>query len=157
MLYYIIIFIIKYLYQIFNSKKITVTQKRVKNILYLIKYKSRTYSSKLIAILLIIVLICVIIAQIPKESEIHFIDVGQGDSTLIITPSNKKVLIDGGGSGTYDVGENILIPYLLDRGIKRLDYVIVSHTDFDHISRYFKCFKRITSWKSYYRKTRRGK
>lgn len=156
-LYYIIIFIIKYLYQIFNSKKITVTQKRVKNILYLIKYKSRTYSSKLIAILLIIVLICVIIAQIPKESEIHFIDVGQGDSTLIITSSNKKVLIDGGGSGTYDVGENILIPYLLDRGIKRLDYVIVSHTDFDHISRYFKCFKRITSWKSYYRKTRRGK
>ena len=152
--YYIIIFIIKYLYQIFNSKKITVTQKRVKNILYLIKYKSRTWSQKVI---LIVILIFVFFMQIPKEAEIHFIDVGQGDSTLIITPSNKKVLIDGGGSGTYDVGENILIPYLLDRGIKRLDYVIVSHTDFDHISRHFKRFKRITSWKSYYRKTGRGK
>lgn len=152
--YYIIIFIIKYLYQIFNSKKITVTQKRVKNILYLIKYKSRTWSQKVI---LIVILIFVFFMQIPKEAEIHFIDVGQGDSTLIITPSNKKVLIDGGGSGTYDVGENILIPYLLDRGIKRLDYVIVSHTDFDHISRHFKRFKRITSWKSCYRKTGRGK
>lgn len=152
--YYIIIFIIKYLYQIFNSKKITVTQKRVKNILYLIKYKSRTWSQKVI---LIVILIFVFFMQIPKEAEIYFIDVGQGDSTLIITPSNKKVLIDGGGSGTYDVGENILIPYLLDRGIKRLDYVIVSHTDFDHISRHFKRFKRITSWKSYYRKTGRGK
>lgn len=152
--YYIIIFIIKYLYQIFNSKKITVTQKRVKNILYLIKYKSRTWSQKVI---LIVILIFVFFMQIPKEVEIHFIDVGQGDSTLIITPSNKKVLIDGGGSGTYDVGKNILIPYLLDRGIKRIDYVIVSHTDFDHISRHFKRFKRITSWKSYYRKTGREK
>ncbi len=34
--------------------------------------------------------------------------------------------------GTYDVGENILLPYLLDRGIKKLDYAIISHFDSDH-------------------------
>ena len=34
----------------------------------------------------------------PKDLRIYFIDVGQGDSTLIITKQNKKILIDGGGS-----------------------------------------------------------
>ena len=61
------------------------------------------------------------------------IDVGQGDSTLIVTPNDKKILIDGGGSSTYDVGKNTLIPYLLDRKIKEIDYVIISHFDQDHI------------------------
>ena len=61
------------------------------------------------------------------------IDIGQGDSTLIITPRNKTILIDGGGSLSYDVGKNTLIPYLLDRKVKKLDYVIISHFDQDHV------------------------
>ena len=64
------------------------------------------------------------------------IDVGQGDSTLIITPYRKKILIDGGGSKdneSFDVGEQVLLPYLLDRGITKLDYCIISHFDKDHI------------------------
>ena len=64
------------------------------------------------------------------------IDVGQGDSTLIITPSNKKILIDGGGtevaSNSYDVGEDTLVPYLLDRQINKLDFIMISHFDTDH-------------------------
>ena len=69
-----------------------------------------------------------------NELSIHFIDVGQGDSTLIVTTMKKTILIDGGGSSTYDIGKNVLVPYLLARKIKRLDYVIVSHSDLDHIS-----------------------
>lgn len=67
--------------------------------------------------------------------KIHFIDVGQGDSTLIITPNNKKILIDGGGSefGSFDVGEKILLPYLLSRKVKSIDYIIISHFDSDHV------------------------
>lgn len=67
--------------------------------------------------------------------KIHFIDVGQGDSTLIITPNNKKILIDGGGSefGNFDVGEKTLLPYLLSRKVKNIDYVIISHFDSDHV------------------------
>ena len=44
-------------------------------------------------------------------------------------------MIDGGGSefGNYNVGENTLLPYLLDRGIKKIDYIIVSHFDTDHV------------------------
>lgn len=71
--------------------------------------------------------------KMDSNLRIYFIDVGQGDSTLIITSTNKKVLIDGGGSNTdFDVGKQILLPYLLDRGIKTLDIVMVSHFDSDH-------------------------
>lgn len=60
------------------------------------------------------------------------IDVGQGDCSLIITPMNKKILIDSGGSENYDVGKNILFPYLLDKGVTQIDYIIISHFDTDH-------------------------
>ena len=58
-----------------------------------------------------------------------------GDASLIITKSNKKILVDGGGEekeGSYSIGENVLLPYLLDRGIRNMDYVILSHLDSDH-------------------------
>lgn len=85
--------------------------------------------------LLIIVLIFTFNKVKEHELKIFFVDVGQGDCTLIITPNNKKVLIDGGGSerGEYDIGENILGPYLLDKKIKAIDYMIISHFDSDHV------------------------
>lgn len=58
---------------------------------------------------------------------------GQGDSTLIVTPNDKSILIDGGGSENYDVGQNTILPYLLDRKITKIDYVIISHFDTDHV------------------------
>lgn len=66
--------------------------------------------------------------------EINFIDVGQGDCTLI-RANGKSILVDAGGSKdekSFDVGKNTVFPYLLDRGIVSLDYVIVSHFDSDH-------------------------
>lgn len=65
---------------------------------------------------------------------IRLIDVGQGDSMLIKTPSKKTILIDGGGSesGSFDIGEQTLLPYLLDNNILRIDYMIFSHFDTDH-------------------------
>ena len=73
--------------------------------------------------------------NIPKSLKINLIDVGQGDSSLIITPRNKKILIDGGGSSDkdFDVGKQTVLPYLLNRNINKLDYVIISHFDQDHV------------------------
>lgn len=68
-----------------------------------------------------------------EEIEISFLDVGQGDCTYIKTENSKKILIDGGGNESYDIGTNILKPYLLKRKIKYLDYIIISHLDFDHV------------------------
>ena len=61
------------------------------------------------------------------------IDVGQGDSCFIITPENKKILVDGGGSENYEIGENVLKPYLLKEGIIEINYIIISHFDSDHV------------------------
>ena len=135
-LYYLVICIFRYLYKVFHTRNCSVTQKRIKNTIYLIKYKIRPYLSKGVAILMLVVVMAIFINKMPHDLEIYFIDVGQGDSSLIVTPQNQTILIDGGGSDTYDVGENILVPYLLDRKIKRVDYIIISHFDQDHVRFY---------------------
>ena len=129
----------------FKTSKVYVTTPGVVEIIIMyliifityIKLKNRTkFSKKLLAILIIFLLIFRYTNFNYKNNIIiHFIDVGQGDCCLIITPHNKKILVDGGGSesSTFDVGKNILIPYLLDRKIKTIDYMIVSHFDTDHV------------------------
>lgn len=101
---------------------------------------------KIIVILLILILIFNIVKVIPKNLKIYFIDVGQGDSTLIVTATNKKILIDSGGSKaleTFDVGESTLVPYLLNRGVDTLDYIIVSHFDADHCNGFIAVLNKI--------------
>lgn len=107
---------------------------RIRNLVSLAKYKYRTNKNKVISTICIICICSFIIAIVPKNLRIYFIDVGQGDSTLIITPLNKKILIDGGGTefGDYNVGEKTLMPYLLARRIRKIDYIIISHFDTDH-------------------------
>ena len=103
-------------------------------------------SKKIIAILLIVILIFNVLKIIPGTLKIHYIDVGQGDSTLIVTPTNKKILIDSGGSKsseTFDVGESTLVPYLLNRGVDTLDYSIISHFDADHCNGFIAVLEKI--------------
>lgn len=133
LLYYLFIVIINYLYSIFQNNKLTTFQQRIKNLVYLAKYKIRENKYSIFSALITVFIIFLIFNLQSKDLEIHFIDVGQGDSTLIITPYNKTILIDGGGSETYGVGEKVLIPYLLDRKVKEIDYVFISHFDTDHV------------------------
>jgi competence protein ComEC len=74
----------------------------------------------------------------PGVLEITAIDVGQGDSLLIVTPEGKTLLLDSGGVGggshsDFDVGEDVVSPYLWTRGIRHLDAVAISHPHSDHI------------------------
>ena len=73
------------------------------------------------------------------QMEVVFIDVGQGDAALIITPQGQSILIDGGGNrmSSGKVGETALLPYLRYRGLKRIDLIINSHPDDDHIDGLF--------------------
>ena len=84
---------------------------------------------------LLLIILLIGIYQFPKDLEIHFLDVGQGDSCFIITPNHKTILIDGGGStsNTFDVGKDTVIPYLLDKGYTKIDYIFISHFDQDHV------------------------
>ena len=120
----------------------------LKNKISLRIIKNRNKISQILKTIIVILLIISIVIQSififnNKDLTIHFIDVGQGDSTLIITPQNKVILIDGGGSldESYDVGKNTLVPYLLDRGISVIDYLMVSHFDNDHVRWTQICFK----------------
>ena len=74
----------------------------------------------------------------PGVFEVTAIDVGQGDSLLLITPEGKTLLLDAGGvtensKSEFDVGEEVVSPYLWSRGIRRLDAVAVSHAHTDHL------------------------
>jgi len=67
---------------------------------------------------------------------ITFFSVGQGESTLIRFPDRTTMLVDGGGSlreGGMDVGERLLAPALWTLGVKRIDYLVLSHPHPDHL------------------------
>ena len=61
--------------------------------------------------------------------QFHFIDVGQGDSSLIITPKGKTILIDAGD----EAHAKKVVSYVREQGIEKLDLVIATHPDADHI------------------------
>ena len=70
--------------------------------------------------------------------EITAIDVGQGDSILLVSPQGRAMLLDAGGlphwmHSELDIGEEVVSPYLWSRGIHRLDTVAVTHPHADHI------------------------
>lgn len=64
-----------------------------------------------------------------KEMLVHFIDVGQGDSIFIQSPNGKTMLVDGGVKGA---GKDI-VAYLRSLNVSKLDYVVATHPDADHI------------------------
>jgi competence protein ComEC len=71
-----------------------------------------------------------------KTLKLTFIDVGQGDSILLEFPGMKKMLVDGGGvpDDSFDVGERIVSPFLWSKGIKKIDYLILTHAHPDHMN-----------------------
>jgi len=67
---------------------------------------------------------------------ITFFSIGQGDSMLINFPYGRKMLIDGGGNpgeSSWDIGERLLAPALWKLGVDRLDYMVLTHPDADHL------------------------
>lgn len=87
------------------------------------------------------------LAAWDSRGTIAMLDVGQGDAILIRTPTNRTVLVDGGGTvrfhrpdeawrlgrEPYEIGKDLLVPLLLKRGVRQIDWMIVSHGDADHV------------------------
>jgi competence protein ComEC len=93
-------------------------------------------------------LLAALVAVVPRPIDhphnallIEAIDVGQGDSILLITPDGKTLLVDGGGFGggprqavpDFDIGEEVVSPTLWARGIRHLDAVALTHAHSDHM------------------------
>jgi len=85
--------------------------------------------------LIILLIIHTNIKNIQIMPKITMLDVGQGDSTLIELTHNKNILIDTGGIAMSNTSIVITktIPYLKSLGIKKIDYLIITHGDFDHM------------------------
>lgn len=64
------------------------------------------------------------------------LDVGQGDGIVLELPGKRTILIDGGGlfDDRFDIGEQVVVPFLLSRWIGHLDVVVLSHPHPDHLN-----------------------
>ena len=154
MLYYFLFIILNFVYKLYNSKKLNSTQIRIRNLIAVAKYKFLKKKKRYLNIIIIVCTSIIFINFIPQKLKIHFVDVGQGDCTFIETPQKKTILIDGGGSNSkeFDVGKNTLLPYILDKGYTKIDYIFISHFDQDHVGRFTICYGRNKSRDSNYRK-----
>jgi competence protein ComEC len=126
LIWYIVIF-----YFISNRDKtvfignVCLKRARIKN--YLTKKQLNIYLCALLLLILVLPL------QNKKDLKITFLDVGQGDCILLQT-SRENLLVDTGPkTENYDAGEKIVLPYLLHKNIGKLDLVLVTHPDNDHL------------------------
>lgn len=68
------------------------------------------------------------------ENQVIFLDVGQGDCTIVRTASGQTYLLDCGSSSRSGVGGYVLLPFLKYNGIRRIDGIFLSHPDTDHVN-----------------------
>jgi competence protein ComEC len=94
---------------------------------------------------LLLVLLAAVVAvwwlacgELSSGLTITFLDVGQGDCILVQAPSGRTMLVDGGGlpgqhAGGYDIGREVVVPALLARRVGKIDVLVVTHPDQDHV------------------------
>ena len=82
--------------------------------------------------LYIFLVLLVIHFFLPSGNYIEYINVGQGDSSLI-SFNNKTILIDTGGNRNRDIYYYNLKPVLKKNGIRKIDYLVLTHGDYDHM------------------------
>lgn len=102
--------------------------------IYLRKTERQKMGRYLILLFLGLVLLSTKCTDRLGKMQIVFLDVGQGDCIFIKGPTGKTYLIDGGSSDVSEVGKYRIVPFLKSQGISTLDYVFVTHGDFDHYS-----------------------
>lgn len=72
-----------------------------------------------------------------RNLQVTILDVGQGSSAFIQTPDNCRILVDGGGfsgASSFDTGRYLVAPFLWQKRIRELDYVILTHPQGDHLN-----------------------
>ena len=76
-----------------------------------------------------------ITSKFPNDLKITVFDIGEGDSILVQTPANKHILVDDAPAGLngFSKAKSVIIPYLRHMGIDKLDILLLTHPDSDHI------------------------
>jgi len=133
------IYILENLSLLISNLKIEIVLKSVNTyiiifyylIITFILYKMLKKQYRYIVLIIIVLFIHTNINYIINNNFLTFIDVGQGDSNLMHL-NNKNILIDTGGNIYYNLSNNI-INYLKSEGIMKVDYLILTHGDYDHM------------------------
>ncbi len=93
----------------------------------------KTKQKKILSFLILIIILNKLIYKLDNNYYVYFLDVSQGDSSLIITPyKNKVIMIDTGGIFSYHISSNTLM-FLKSIGINKIDTLIITHGDYDHM------------------------
>lgn len=98
--------------------------------------KKKRKDFKEIAVLFGSLMVLLVILFFPAQTqfEIDFLDVGQGDGIYLCTGDGISMFFDGGSTDVKKVGQYRILPFLKAKGVKKISYWFVSHTDADHIS-----------------------
>ena len=85
-------------------------------------------------LLALIIILAVSFFKAGGDVEVNFVDVGQGDCAVVLTPHRKCLIFDTGGvrEKTFDVGGRVVIPYLKHENIYAVDTIFLSHAHEDH-------------------------
>ena len=96
----------------------------------------RILASGLFTAVLAVLIIYPFPARSSPSLRVTFLDVGQGDSILVEFPGKKKMLVDGGGmfDSSFDTGEQVVSPFLWRCGIRKLDFLVLTHAHPDHLN-----------------------
>lgn len=97
-------------------------------------YLGKRYSKRYLILLLLCSQLLFFIRLPGKELRITLLDVGQGDAIYIESREGTSILVDGGSTDERRVGTYRIVPFLKSQGVQRLDYIIITHSDQDHIN-----------------------
>lgn len=81
---------------------------------------------------LLVIAIIILLARGRSGLEVTFLDVGQGDAIFISLPNGGNVFIDGGSTSSRNIYEKVIEPFLKYKGVRRLDFLFLTHSDADH-------------------------
>ena len=136
----ILIYILELSNNFFNIIKINLIVPKMGFIIIIIYYLflylyHRKNNNKYLMFSIVVILFNVIFSKIDNNYSVYYFDVGQGDSSLIISPYKKKtVMIDTGGliNSNYYISNNTIL-FLKSVGITKINYLILTHGDYDHM------------------------
>jgi len=104
-------------------------------LIFVYLYQNKLYKRAYLSICCYLI-ICIIQYSLPYldyREMVYFLDVGQGDCSILKVKNSKSVvLIDTGGNKYKDLAEKVIIPFLKSKGINVIEKIVITHDDFDH-------------------------
>jgi competence protein ComEC len=126
-IYYVGIFLLLFIHHFFLKRDVS---KRISEIINLNMKDNRIF----LTICYLFFLFFILTFSPQQNLQVEVLDVGQGDGIYIDTGSGYSLFIDGGSTSVKDFGKYRLAPYFRAKGVRKIDYLFITHYDMDHIS-----------------------